>query len=150
MNIAKYKKALSKYATGISVITKKINNNLITGITVNSFVSISLKPPYISWSLDKKASSFKKFKDLKFFNVYILSAKQIKISNYFSKNNEIKKNSILVNNLFKNSLVEFYCKTVKKINIGDHLFFVAKVVKFSLKKEKKSLIYFSSKYKKLS
>ena len=56
MNIAKYKKALSKYATGISVITKKINNNLITGITVNSFVSISLKPPYISWSLDKKRS----------------------------------------------------------------------------------------------
>jgi flavin reductase (DIM6/NTAB) family NADH-FMN oxidoreductase RutF len=150
MNISKYKKALSKYATGISVITQQISNNSITGITVNSFVSISLKPPYISWSLDKRASSYKKFKNLKLFSVYILSAKQIKISNYFSANNEIKKNSILVKNLFKNSLAEFYCKTVKKINIGDHLFFVAKVVKFKLKKEKKSLIYFSSKYKKLS
>jgi len=150
MNISKYKKALSKYATGISVITKQISNNSITGITVNSFVSISLKPPYISWSLDKRASSYEKFKNLKFFSVYILSAKQIKISNYFSANNEIKKNSTLVKNLFKNSLAEFYCKTVKKINIGDHLFFVAKVVKFKLKKEKNSLIYFSSKYKKLS
>ena len=89
MNISKYKKALSKYATGISVITQQISNNSITGITVNSFVSISLKPPYISWSLDKRASSYKKFKNLKFFSVYILSAKQIKISNYFSANNEI-------------------------------------------------------------
>ncbi|NDD06539.1 MAG: flavin reductase, partial [Proteobacteria bacterium] len=43
MNISRYKKVLSKYATGITVITKKSKNSLITGITVNSFVSISLK-----------------------------------------------------------------------------------------------------------
>ena len=41
-------------------------------------------------------------------------------------------------------------KTIKKINIGDHLFFVAKVFKFNLKKEKKPLVYFASSYKKLS
>ena len=77
MNISKYKKVLSKYATGITVVAKKDTKNLITGITVNSFVSISLKPAYISWSLDKTASSYKKFKNLKFFNIYILSTKQI-------------------------------------------------------------------------
>jgi len=148
MNISRYKKVLSKYATGITVITKKNKNNLITGITVNSFVSISLKPPYISWSLDKTASSFKKFKNLKLFNIYILSAKQIKVSNYFSSKNEITKNSTLANNLLKNNLAELTCKTIKKINIGDHLFFVAKVLKVNLKKEKKPLIYFESKYKK--
>ncbi len=149
MNISRYKKVLSKYATGITVITKKNKNNLITGITVNSFVSISLKPPYISWSLDKTASSFKKFKNLKLFNIYILSAKQIKVSNYFSSKNEITKNSTLANNLLKNNLAELTCKTIKKINIGDHLFFVAKVLKVNLKKEKRPLIYFESKYKKL-
>ena len=47
MNISKYKKVLSKYATGITVVAKKNTNNLVTGITVNSFVSISLKPAYI-------------------------------------------------------------------------------------------------------
>ena len=149
MNISRYKKVLSKYATGITVITKKNKNNLITGITVNSFVSISLKPPYISWSLDKTASSFKKFKNLKLFNIYILSAKQIKVSNYFSSKNEITKNSTLANNLLKNNLAELNCKTIKKIIIGDHLFFVAKVLKVNLKKEKRPLIYFESKYKKL-
>ena len=77
MNISRYKKVLSKYATGITVVAKKNNKNLIEGITVNSFVSISLKPAYISWSLDKTSSSFKKFKNLKFFNIYILSEKQI-------------------------------------------------------------------------
>ena len=149
MNISTYKKVLSKYATGITVVAKKNNKNLIEGITVNSFVSISLKPAYISWSLDKTSSSFKKFKNLKFFNIYILSAKQIEVSNYFSSKNEIKKNSIIAKNLLKNNLAELNCKTIKKINIGDHLFFVAKVFKFNLKKEEKPLIYFASKYKKL-
>ena len=150
MNISKYKKVLSKYATGITVVTKKDKSNFVTGITVNSFVSISLKPTYISWSLDKTTSSFKKFNNLKFFNIYILSAKQIDVSNYFSSKNEVKKNSIIAKNLLKYNLGELNCKTIKKINIGDHLFFVAKVIKFKLKKEEKPLIYFASKYKKLS
>ena len=149
MNISKYKKVLSKYATGITVVAKKATNNLVTGITVNSFVSISLKPAYISWSLDKTASSYKKFKNLKFFNIYILSAKQIDVSNYFSSKNEIKKNTVIAKKLLKYNLAQLNCKTIKKINIGDHLFFVAKVLQFKLKKEKKPLIYFSSKYKKL-
>ena len=149
MNILRYKKVLSKYATGITVIAKKDKNNLVTGITVNSFVSISLKPPYISWSLDKTTSSFKKFKNLNFFNIYILSEKQTDVSNYFSSTNEIKKNTIIANKLLKHNLAELNCQAIKKINIGDHLFFVAKVLKFKLKKEKKPLIYFDSKYKKL-
>ena len=102
MNISRYKKVLSKYATGITVITKKSKNSLITGITVNSFVSISLKPAYISWSLDKTTSSYKKFYNLKFFNIYFLSEKQTNVSNYFSSRNEIQKNSIIVKNLLKN------------------------------------------------
>ncbi len=150
MNISKYKKVLSKYATGITVVAKQDKSNFVTGITVNSFVSISLKPTYISWSLDKTTSSFKKFNNLKFFNIYILSAKQIEVSNYFSSKNEVKKNSIIAKNLLKYNLGELNCKTIKKINIGDHLFFVAKVIKFKLKKEEKPLIYFASKYKKLS
>ena len=149
MNISTYKKVLSKYATGITVIAKKDKNNLVTGITVNSFVSISLKPAYISWSLDKTASSYKKFKNLKFFNIYILSEKQTDVSNYFSSTNEIKKNTIIANKLLNHNLADLNCQTIKKINIGDHLFFVAKVLKFKLKKEKKPLIYFDSKYKKL-
>ncbi len=149
MNISKYKKVLSKYATGITVVTKQSKNSLITGITVNSFVSISLKPAYISWSLDKTASSYKKFNNLKFFNIHILSSKQTDVSNYFSSKNEIKKNSIIMKNLLKYNLAELNCKTLKKINIGDHLFFVAKVLNFKLKNEKKPLIYFASKYKKL-
>ena len=149
MNISRYKKVLSKYATGISVVVKKDKKNLVTGITVNSFVSISLKPAYISWSLDKTASSYKKFKNLKFFNIYILSEKQIEVSNYFSSKNEVKKNSVIAKNLLKYNLAELNCKIIKKMNIGDHLFFVAKVIKFKLKKDQKPLIYFASKYKKL-
>ena len=75
--------------------------------------------------------------------------KQTEVSNYFSSKNEVLKNSTIVKNLLKYNLAELNCKTIKKINIGDHLFFVAKVLNFKLKNEKKPLIYFASKYKKL-
>ena len=48
MNISRYKKVLSKYATGITVITKKSKNSLITGIIFNFFISIALNTVYFS------------------------------------------------------------------------------------------------------
>jgi flavin reductase (DIM6/NTAB) family NADH-FMN oxidoreductase RutF len=150
MNIKKYKTVLSKYATGVAVITKEISKNLTYGITVNSFVSISLKPSYISWSLDMTTSSYKNFKDIKNFNIYFLSSKQKNISNYFSSKNEEKKNSKIFKNLISKNLAKLYCKTVKKIKIGDHLVFVAEVIKLNLNSEQKPLLYYMSKYRNLS
>lgn len=91
MNISKYKKVLSKYATGITVVAKKATNNLVTGITVNSFVSISLKPAYISWSLDKTASSYKKFKNLKFLIFIFYRQNKLRFQIIFHQKMKFKK-----------------------------------------------------------
>ena len=53
INSALFKKALSKFATGITIITMSQKENFL-GKTVNSFASLSLNPPLVLFSLDKK------------------------------------------------------------------------------------------------
>ena len=48
-----YKKTLSKFTTGITVICVKKGDDTI-GKTVNSFNSLSLKPPLVLFSLGKE------------------------------------------------------------------------------------------------
>src|SRR3546814_9277401 len=53
----KFRNALGCFATGVAVITAKAEGQAPIGITVNSFSSVSLDPPLILWSLDKKSDT---------------------------------------------------------------------------------------------
>ena len=141
---------MSKFATGITVITLN-KNNIYIGKTVNSFASLSLKPPLVLFSLDKKSSSLNEFKKTKFLGINILSNKQKPISNYFSskkpKWNDTK--FFLSENkvpMIKDSIVNLSCKKIKNINIGDHIMLVCEVTHVLIKNSNKPLIYFNSKY----
>ena len=150
ININLFKESMSKFATGITVITLN-KNNIYIGKTVNSFASLSLKPPLVLFSLDKKSSSLNEFKKTKFLGINILSNKQKPISNYFSskkpKWNDTK--FFLSENkvpMIKDSIVNLSCKKIKNINIGDHIMLVCEVTHVLIKNSNKPLIYFNSKY----
>ena len=136
-----FKLAMSKYATGVTIVT--INNKeKYLGKTVNSFAALSLKPPLILFSLDKKSS---------FIGINILSKNQNKLSNYFSLKNSLWKNTpftLSKNNvpLIKNCVANIDCKKIKLINQGDHIIFICKVNAVKIDEKKKSLIYLNSKY----
>ncbi|PPR44228.1 MAG: p-hydroxyphenylacetate 3-hydroxylase, reductase component [Alphaproteobacteria bacterium MarineAlpha5_Bin8] len=145
-----FKKALSKFATGITIITINSKNEFI-GKTVNSFASLSLNPPLVLFSLDKKSSSLKKFLESKYIGINILSKKQKNISQYFSNKKETwgDTNFILSKEnipLIKNSVVNLSCKTFKKLPNGDHVIFICKVVSIKIDKSLKPLIYLNNKY----
>ena len=55
-----FKLAMSKFATGVTVISMNKRNEYL-GKTVNSFASLSLNPPLILFSLDKNSSSIKEY-----------------------------------------------------------------------------------------
>ena len=150
INTKIFKESMSKFVTGITVIT--INkDNLFIGKTVNSFTSLSLKPPLIIFSLDIKSSSLKKYKKAKFIGINILSKKQKKISNYFSTKKPIWNNTdyFLTKNkvpMIKGCISNLNCKKVKTINLGDHVMFVCEVTQILNNNLNKPLIYYSSKY----
>ena len=79
ININDFKKTLSKFVTGITIVATN-NKSTLYGKTINSFSSLSLSPPLVLFSLDKKSSKLKIFKNSKTVTINILSNKQKLIS----------------------------------------------------------------------
>ena len=150
VNKSNYKKALSKYASGITV-TSINHEGVYIGKTVNSFSSLSLVPPLVLFSLDKKSSSLTKFKKSKNIGISLLSNKQIEISKNFAKKNSnwnSTKYFLTRNNipLIKNCVANLACKNIKNFPFGDHIVFICKVEKIKIDELKKPLIYLKNKY----
>ena len=125
-------------------------NKKIFGKTVNSFSSLSLNPPLVLFSLDIKSSSLNIFLESNYLTVNILSNKQKKISEIFSKNkpdiNKIEFDKINRNSYISNCLANLKVKLINKIKKGDHIIFICKVVKVNYNDKLKPLSYYNSKY----
>ncbi len=89
VNSERFKQALSTLPTGVTIITTLYNNKLF-GFTADSFTSVSLLPPLVSFCLDKQAFSMSAFTSSKYFAVSILAEDQEDISRHFSKFNTDK------------------------------------------------------------
>lgn len=150
INKENFKKTLSRFTTGITVVATS-KNSILYGKTINSFSSLSLSPPLILFSLDIKSSKLNIFQNSKTVSVNILSKEQLLISNNFAKKQpkwdkidyNILKNG---NPIIKNCVANLDCKIIEKIKKGDHIIFICKVKQVLNNNKLKPLIYFNSKY----
>jgi len=145
-----FKKVLGKFTTGITVVSINDKGNKI-GKTVNSFTALSLSPPLVLFSLDKKSSSLINYKKSKLFGVNILNNKQDRISINFAKKDAKWENiphmtSKLGTPFIKNCIAYLECENLKSFKEGDHILFICKVINASYKNKIKPLLYFDSKY----
>tara|TARA_B100000029_G_scaffold513296_1_gene612389 strand:- start:309 stop:773 length:465 start_codon:yes stop_codon:yes gene_type:complete len=150
INPSQFKKVMGSFASGITVIS--INDkDIFYGKTVSSFASLSLKPPLVSFALDKRASSLKKYLNTNYLGINILSKNQKNLSLHFSYK-KIKWGNIeyfLSDNnvpMISNSLANIECKKINTYKAGDHIIFICKVISSKVLKRKKPLIYFQNKY----
>ena len=150
INPSLFKSIMSKFTTGVTIITINNNNNYI-GKTVNSFASLSLNPPLVLFSLEKNSSSAKDFIKSSYLGINILSRKQKKLSIYFSQLKpkwEVKKIFLSKNNipLIEGSIANLNCKKIKTINQGDHVIFICKLLEGKTKEKLRPLVYLNSNY----
>ena len=150
VNIKSFKKTLSKFTTGITVVCVE-KNNKIFGKTVNSFNSLSLDPPLVLFSLGNYSSSIKTLVNCKYLTINILSKNQKNLSDLFSKKNPLddKVNYIKGQHntsFIKDSIGQLECMLTDKIKKGDHIIFICKVINVSYDDKLKPLSYFNSKY----
>ena len=150
INKDNFKKTLSAFATGITVVATKYNS-ILYGKTINSFSSLSLSPPLVLFSLDRKSSKLDVFKKTEKITINILSKKQQLISNNFANKNpdwkdieyDLTKNGIPI---IKNCVSNLDCKIIDKIKKGDHIIFICQVLWVINNEKLKPLIYYNSKY----
>lgn len=133
----KFRRALGNFTTGVTIMTAQNAQGEKVGVTANSFNSVSLDPPLILWSIDKKSSSYDVFKASSHFAVNILSGSQIDLSNKFSRRNIDKFEGtpyrLGMGNVpvLENCSAVFECELFQIIEGGDHWIIVGKVVNFA-------------------
>lgn len=140
-----------KFATGITVITAIAPDGTNIGLTVNSFSSLSLDPPMILWSLDKKSKSLDALKDASHFAVNVLASDQMEVSNNFARTGDDKFDDVeLIDSkcglpLLGGTVAHLECKNIGTYEGGDHLIFIGEVEHFETG-DKKPLLYTNGQY----
>ena len=64
-----FRRALGNFATGVTVVTAADASGRKVGVTANSFNSVSLDPPLVLWSIDKRSNSHEVFEQASHFAV---------------------------------------------------------------------------------
>ena len=132
---------------------KKIFADEFFGMTINSFTSVSLNPPLISFCVDNKSSNLELFKKNRSFILNILSEEQKDLANAFATPKNSKKWTVepyifskFGNPIFHNSLSFIECQKYKVVKMGDHHIIIGEIIDFAKINEKKPLAYFQGKY----
>lgn len=148
-----FREALGHYASGITVISSHIDEEAI-GFTCQSFYSVSMSPPLVSFSVMTNSYSYPKIRRAGRFAVNILSEKQADISQQFAKRGENKwrgiewRKSPLGNPLISDCLHWLDCEIHAEHAAGDHLIVIGEVKALKIKDAASTqpLLYFKGQY----
>ncbi len=147
-----FRKAMSKFATGITIVTTEFDNS-IQGMTVNAFMSVSLDPQLITISLDKNSTFYQNAEKIKRFGISILRDEQKEISMIFAK--QIEKTYTDYTTLdgiptITNPLATLACTVVNQVEAGDHLLLIASVDKIEIADDDgEPILYYNSSYRSI-
>ncbi|VVN39786.1 p-hydroxyphenylacetate 3-hydroxylase, reductase component [Pseudomonas fluorescens] len=131
-----FRRALGNFATGVTVVTAADSNGRQVGVTANSFNSVSLDPPLVLWSLDKRSNSHEVFEQASHFAVNVLAADQIDLSNNFARPKDDRFAEIAYEPgaggapVFADCSARFHCENYQQVDGGDHWIMIGKVVAF--------------------
>ena len=127
--------AFGQFATGITVVTTLDENGAPVGLTANSFASVSLEPPLVSWCIDRSSKRFNEYANAEYFTISVLTAEQEEVSNLFATRSsdpsvfediewyEGHNGVPQINDVS----ARFHCKTQHLYEGGDHLIIVGAV-----------------------
>ena len=144
-----FREAMGKFATGITVVMTELDAE-IHGMTANAFISVSLKPPLILVSVDKKASMHEKLKKTGRFTVSILNQDQQALSMHFSKQKRLESVTPFIETLggqsvIKDALSAVSCRLYEAHPSGDHTLYIGEVEALKVGSGK-PLTYYEGKY----
>jgi flavin reductase (DIM6/NTAB) family NADH-FMN oxidoreductase RutF len=151
-----FRNALGCFATGIAIMTAREADGRFVGITVNSFSSVSLDPPLVSFCLDRNANSLNGFLTASHFVVNVLSEGQEPLSAAFARSSGGDKFvgvDFAVGEtgcpLLADCLSHLECVREAVHDAGDHLIVIGRVVRLAQRPEGRPLLYFRGRYVRL-
>ena len=152
-NAQLFKEVMSRFPTGVTVVTGADASGVPVGFTANAVASVSLKPHLILVCADRGLESLHVLLRTGRFAVSVLRAEDAKIAHRFSE--EIRDRRFqemeLVNTrvgppTLKNALAWMDCRIWKKVEAGDHLVLIGEVVDCGAGPARHPLVFFGRKF----
>lgn len=128
-----FRRALSHFATGVTVITTCSADGSLLGLTANSFNSLSLEPPLVLWSLAKSANSLPVFDGNSHYIINILAADQAALAQRFAQKLSNRFDGVPYSRsatghpILHGVVAWFECHNRSRYPEGDHVIFVGEV-----------------------
>lgn len=147
-----YRKALGHFTSGVTVITTAIKGT-VHGMTANAFCSVSLNPPLVLISIDKRTHMHELLAQSGFYGVSVLAQNQEVYSRHFAgqphENLPVlftwRKNCPLL----EGTIAQLVCRVTDIHSAGDHTLYIGQVEYLSYSDEQPPLLFYSGKYQSL-
>lgn len=130
-----FRRALGRFATGVTIVTARKDDQSPVGLTVSSFNSVSLEPPLVVWSLSRRSSSLATFEHCERYVIQVLGAEQMLLANRFARGTAAERFAEVPLTLAPNGTIRldapcaawFECSNRSQYHEGDHVVFIGQV-----------------------
>ncbi|MHB2021289.1 MAG: flavin reductase family protein [Candidatus Xenobia bacterium] len=146
---------MARFATGVTVVSAR-EESTVHGMTVNSFVSVSLQPPLVLFCASPRSRTMAMVGRTGRFTVSVLSEAQEAISHRFA-NPATEQGGRFVElpdpqgpPVVPGCLAWLDCKVEQQWEAGDHIIVVGHVDAMDLASEEAPLIFYRSHYRRIA
>ena len=147
-----FRRTLGMFATGVTVLTTRVGEQ-VHGMTANAFMSVSLQPPLVLISIDRRARMGALLHEGTRFGVSVLEAKQTGLSDRFAGRvgDELPEATFEVIHetpLVEGALAHLVARVVRSYWGGDHSLFLGQV-EFARYGDGRPLLFHGGRYERL-
>jgi len=147
-----FRNALGAFPTGVCVVTARAPDGEDLGMTMSSFNSLSLQPPLVLFSIGRQSHSLAQWQRAEGYAVNVLAENQKDISGRFAKPLGNKWAALEFDRghagapLLRGVVARFECRAFARHDGGDHVLFIAEVLKFRIFENRMALLSYQGNY----
>ncbi len=150
-----YKQAMAQWASGVTVVTTRLPDGEIKGMTASSFTSVSINPYLILVCVAKKLYTHEVLLQSDVFAVNILNSTQAEIAQIFAgmrpditdRFTHVGYSTSETGSPILPDVAGWLdCKKYQVVDAGDHTIFIGEVVSAYGSTDKSPLIYFNRQW----
>ncbi|HXF97002.1 MAG TPA: flavin reductase [Gaiellaceae bacterium] len=147
-----FRRTLGMFATGVTVLTTRVGET-VHGMTANAFMSVSLRPPLVLVSIDRRARMCGLLHHGTRFGVSVLEAGQAPLSDHFAGravDGGLEPRFELVHDtpLVEGALAHLVARVARSYWGGDHSLFLGQVV-YARYGEGEPLLFHGGRYERI-
>jgi flavin reductase len=159
-NSRELRNALGSFATGVTIITTRSRSGVLTGMTANSFTSVSLDPPLVLVCIGHDAVMHGVLSATRQFGVSVLASHQEATARHFADRRRPlglaqfdgvswRPGRLTGAPLIDGAIAHFECQLWRSYDGGDHTIFLGNLLSMARPADGDALLFFHGRFRQI-